>query len=109
MGGYTMTNRYTPNAFSITPTEVYKIFVDGRPDELVRGVDLIGTPLTMFSEIEATGDAHEIFYGYCGAESGYVPVTAISPSIFVRKIETQKKPEENMDKPILTNPGTLTN
>ena len=109
MGGYTMTNRYTPNAFSITPTEVYKIFVDGRPDELVRGVDLIGTPLTMFSEIVATGDSHEIFYGYCGAESGYVPVTAISPSIFVRKIETQKKPEENMDKPILTNPGTLTN
>ncbi len=106
-GGYTMTNRYTPNAFSITPTEVYKIFADGSPDELVRGVDLIGTPLTMFSEIQATGKDSEIFYGYCGAESGYVPVTAISPALFVRKIETQKKPEENMDKPILSNPANM--
>ncbi|XOV94312.1 MAG: TldD/PmbA family protein [Bacteroidota bacterium] len=106
-GGYTMTDRYTPNAFSITPTEVYKVFADGRPDQLVRGVDLIGTPLTMFSEIQATGTQSEIFYGYCGAESGYVPVTAIAPAIFVRKIETQKKPEENMEKPILANPANL--
>ncbi len=106
-GGYTMTDRYTPNAFSITPTEVYKVFADGSPDQLVRGVDLIGTPLTMFSEIQATGETSEIFYGYCGAESGYVPVTAISPAIFVRKIETQKKPEANMDKPILANPANM--
>ncbi len=106
-GGYTMTDRYTPNAFSITPTEVYKVFADGRPDQLVRGVDLIGTPLTMFSEIQATGTTSDIFYGYCGAESGYVPVTAIAPAIFVRKIETQKKPEANMDKPILSNPANM--
>lgn len=104
-GGYTMTNRYTPNAFSINPTVVYKIYTDGRPDELVRGVDLIGTPLTMFSEIEATGIERETFYGYCGAESGYVPVTATSPAIFVGKIETQKKPEVNIDRPILTEPN----
>ncbi|RED91770.1 TldD/PmbA family protein [Marinoscillum furvescens] len=104
-GGYTMTNRYTPNAFHINPTVVYKVYTDGRPDELVRGVDLIGTPLTMFSEIEATGTQRETFYGYCGAESGYVPVTATSPAIFVGKIETQKKPEVNIDSPILTEPN----
>ena len=74
---------------------------------MVRGVDLIGTPLTMFSEIQATGTTSDIFYGYCGAESGYVPVTAIAPAIFVRKIETQKKPEANMDKPILSNPANM--
>lgn len=104
-GGYTMTDRYRPNAFSITPTEVYKIYVDGRPDELVRGVDLIGTPLTMFSEIQATGNQSEIFYGYCGAESGYIPVTATAPSLFVRKIETQKKMERSVDEPLLEEPN----
>ncbi|MFY0598598.1 MAG: TldD/PmbA family protein [Cyclobacteriaceae bacterium] len=104
-GGYTMTDRYRPNAFSITPTEVYKIYADGRPDELVRGVDLIGTPLTMFSEIQATGNSDEIFYGYCGAESGYIPVTATAPAIFVRKIETQKRLERNIDEPILEDPN----
>ncbi len=106
-GGYTMTDRFRPNAFSIAPTEVYKIYVDGRPDEIVRGVDLIGTPLTMFSEIRATGEDIETFFGYCGAESGYIPVTATSPSLFVRKIETQKKLESNVEQPILEEPNNF--
>ena len=65
------------------PTVVYRIYVDGRPDQLVRGVDLIGTPLTMFAGIEAAGDTPGVFTGFCGAESGQVPVSAISPSLFV--------------------------
>jgi len=103
-GGFTTTDRYSPNAFNIMPTEVYRIYADGRPDELVRGVDMIGTPLTMFSEIEATGDHMEIFSGHCGAESGYVPVTAIAPSLFVKKIETQRKMETHIKLPLLVSP-----
>ncbi len=105
-GGFTMTDRFSPNVFNIMPTEVYRIYVDGRPDELVRGVDLIGTPLAMFSEIEAAGDHPEVFTGYCGAESGGIPVTAISPSLFVRKIETQKKPETSGQLPVLPRPDS---
>jgi TldD protein len=105
IGGFTLTNIYAPNVFNIIPTEVYRIYVDGRPDELVRGVELIGTPLLMFSEIKATGDSPEVFTGFCGAESGNVPVTAISSSLFVRKIETQKKPEDEGQMPILPRPG----
>jgi TldD protein len=104
IGGFTITNRYAPNVFNIIPTEVYRIYVDGRPDELVRGVDLIGTPLLMFSEIKGTGDTSEVFTGFCGAESGSIPVTAISPALFVRKIETQKKPEEKGQLPVLPRP-----
>jgi len=104
VGGFTLTNIYTPNVFNIIPTEVYRIFVDGRPDELVRGVELIGTPLLMFSEIKATGDSPEVFTGFCGAESGNLPVTAISPALYVRKIETQKKPEDQGQLPILPRP-----
>jgi TldD protein len=104
VGGFTLTQVYTPNVFNIFPTEVYRVYVDGRPDELVRGVNLIGTPLAMFSEIEATGDQQEVFSGICGAESGNIPVTAIAPALFVKKIETQKKPIANETIPVLSRP-----
>jgi len=29
----------------VLPLVVYKVYADGRPDELVRGVDIVGTPL----------------------------------------------------------------
>ena len=78
------------NSFGVDPVEVYRVFADGRPDQLVRGVTLIGTPLAMFSGITAGGNTPEIFTGECGAESGWVPVTAISPTIFISKVETQR-------------------
>lgn len=105
VGGFTTTNRYMPNAFNIFPTEVYRIYADGRPDELVRGVDLIGTPLAMFAAIQAADDSHEVFTGFCGAESGSVPVTAVSPSLFVKRIETQKKPMAQLEKNVLERPA----
>jgi len=105
VGGFTTTNRYMPNAFNIFPTEVYRVYTDGRPDELVRGVDLIGTPLAMFAAIQAADDKNEVFTGFCGAESGSIPVTAISPSLFVKRIETQKKPMAQIEKNILERPS----
>lgn len=103
-GGFTTTGRTNPNAFNVLPIEVYKIFIDGRPDELVRGVDLIGTPLSMFNRIIASGDKLEIFNGMCGAGSGWVPVSASSPAIFVDVIETQKKSKSNDRLPVLPRP-----
>lgn len=104
VGGLTVTDRYNTNMFNIQPIEVYRIFVDGRSDELVSGVQLIGTPLTMFSNIVSASDERTVFTGFCGAESGHVPVTAISPSLFVKKIETQKTPESDSRLPILPSP-----
>lgn len=104
VGGFTFTDRFTPNAFNIFPTEVYRVYVDGRPDELVRGVDLIGTPLAMFAEIKAAGNESDIFTGFCGAESGSVPVSAVSPALFVRRIETQKKMKQHEDATLLSRP-----
>ncbi|MBO4655648.1 MAG: hypothetical protein J5644_08890 [Bacteroidales bacterium] len=100
-GGFTTTGRYMPNAFNVTPLEVYRVYVDGRPDELVRGVDLVGTPLSMFSKIEAAGNEHGNFAGTCGAESGSVPVACCSPALFVKQIETQKKSKSQQRPPIL--------
>lgn len=104
VGGFTTTDRFNPNAFNIFPTEVYRVYANGRPDELVRGVDLIGTPLAMFAEITSADKQSAIFTGFCGAESGSVPVTAISPSLFVRRIETQKKPQADIESTVLKTP-----
>jgi predicted Zn-dependent protease len=103
-GGFTLTGRESPQSFQVTPIMVYRIYVDGRPDELVRGADLIGTPLTSFSKIVAASDKLEIFNGYCGAESGWVPVSAVSPSILTSQIEVQKKAKSSNRMPILPAP-----
>jgi TldD protein len=104
VGGFTMTGRYIPNAFNVTPTEVYRIYTDGRPDELVRGVDLVGTPLSIFSNIEAAGNDYGIFDGTCGAESGGVPVSTVCPTVFVKQIETQRQAKNQTKLPILPRP-----
>ena len=70
----------------------------------MRGVDLIGTPLTSFSKIVAAGDTTEVFNGFCGAESGYVPVAAVSPAILTTQIEVQKKAKSLERPPILPPP-----
>ncbi|MCB2220973.1 MAG: TldD/PmbA family protein [Bacteroidetes bacterium] len=105
-GGFTNTMNYQPDYFNILPIEVYRIYVDGRADELVKGVNLIGTPLIMFSEILAAGDVREVFSGMCGAESGSVPVSTIAPAMLVRKVETQNQFSYKPDWPILPDPET---
>ena len=103
--GFTFTGEGNSiNSFNVNPLEVYRIYVDGRPDELVRGVDLIGTPLAMFSTIAAGGDTPYTFTGYCGAESGSVPVSATSPMLFCTKIETQRRQQKAELMPILPAP-----
>lgn len=103
-GGFTNTSRYGPQAFNVLPILVYKVYADGRPDLLVRGVDIVGTPLTCFSKILCTGDDPDVFNGTCGAESGGVPVSAISPSILVEQIEVEKKQKAQDRPPILDAP-----
>jgi len=104
-GGFTFTGRGNPQAFQVQPLVVYKVFADGRPDELVRGVDIVGTPLVSLTKIVATGDKEEIFNGYCGAESGSVPVSAVAPAILISEMEVQKKETSTDRPPILPPPA----
>ncbi|HET9468541.1 MAG TPA: metallopeptidase TldD-related protein [Vicinamibacterales bacterium] len=103
-GGFTTTGRGSPNAFNVLPNVVYRIYTDGREPELVRGVDLIGTPLAAFGKIIATDDRIDVFNGVCGAESGGVPVSASSPSLLVSEVEVQKKMQSQETRPILPAP-----
>jgi len=104
-GGFTYTGRSMANSFNVSPVVVYRIYPDGRPDELVRGADLIGTPLATFAQVIAASDQVEVFNGYCGAESGWVPVSAASPELLVRRIEIQRKESGDERAPILPPPG----
>ena len=99
-GGYTLTRRRGLQAFTVIPLIVYRVYADGRPDQLVRGADIVGTPLSSFAKILATSDKPEVFNGYCGAESGNVPVSATSPALLVSEIEIQKK-DHSLDRPPL--------
>jgi predicted Zn-dependent protease len=102
-GGYTTTRRRGVQAFTVIPLVVYRIYPNRAP-ELVRGVDIVGTPLASFEKILATGEIDEVFNGYCGAESGQVPVSAVSPSLLVSEIEVQRKPLPGDRPPLLNRP-----
>jgi TldD protein len=103
--GFAVTQRSSPQAFQVIPLVVYRVYVDGRPDELVRGVSIVGTPLAAMKRILATGDKSEVFNGECGAESGTVPVSAVAPAMLVSEIETQRQPQGTARPPILPIPG----
>jgi predicted Zn-dependent protease len=103
--GFAVTTRSSPQAFQVIPLVVYRVYVDGRPDELVRGVSIVGTPLAAMKRILATGDKSKVFNGECGAESGTVPVSAVAPAMLVSEIETQRQPQGTARPPILPIPG----
>ncbi len=103
-GGFTTTSRRGPQAFKVLPIVVYRVHADGRPDELIRGVDIVGTPLTCLEKIICTADDPGVFNGSCGAESGWVPVSAISPSILVSTMEIEKRTRSQSRPPILEPP-----
>ena len=106
-GGFTTTQRAGLQAFKVIPVIVYRVYADGRPDELVRGADIVGTPLASFAKIVATSDKPEVFNGYCGAESGSVPVSAVAPAILVSEIEIEKKAKSNDRPPLLPEPASM--
>ncbi len=106
--GFAVTNRRSPQAFSVMPLVVYRVFTDGRPDELVRGVSIVGTPQAALGRILATDDHQDIFNGICGAESGQIPVSAVAPAMLVSEIETQRLAQGNSRPPILPPPPAAT-
>ncbi len=102
--GFAVTTRRSPQAFQVIPLVVYRVFVDGRPDELVRGVSIVGTPQAALNRILATNNKQDIFNGICGAESGSIPVSAVAPAMLVSEIETQRQAQGTARPPIIPPP-----
>ena len=103
-GGNTNTASYGYQAFKGTPRLVYRVDAKTGAEELVRGVELVGTPLSSVNKVLATSDTARVFNGYCGAESGYVPVSTVAPSTLVGEIELQRVARANERSPILPSP-----
>jgi predicted Zn-dependent protease len=103
-GGFTYTNRGNGQSFKVLPLLVYRVYTDGRPDEVVRGVDIVGTPISNFSKIMAASDDYAVFNGTCGAESGWVPVSSVAPSILMSEVEVEKSKKSQEKPPVLEPP-----
>lgn len=103
-GGFTQTSTYGPQAFKLEPTLVYRIYPDGRK-EAVRGADMVGTPLVSFNKVLAAADDDAVFNGSCGAESGWVPVSAIAPSVLLEALEIEKTGKSSFKPPVLLPPS----
>jgi TldD protein len=104
-GGFTLTTRELPQAFQVLPVIVWRVYPDGRPDQLVRGVDIVGTPLASLNRIVLTGDTMHVFNGICGAESGSIPVSASAPAMLFSEMEVQKRAASRERPPVLPPPG----
>ena len=105
-GGFTMTDTFFPQVFKLEPKLVYRLYPDGRK-EVVRGAEIVGTPLVSFSQILAAANDDAVFNGTCGAESGWVPVSAIAPSVLIRSLEIEKTGKSNFKPPLLPPPYAL--
>jgi TldD protein len=84
---------------------VWRVYPDGRADQLVRGVDIVGTPLAALNRILVTGERVDVFNGMCGAESGQIPVAAAAPAMLFSEIEVQKRAHALNRPPILPIPS----
>ena len=104
-GGFTLTQRSMPQAFQVLPVLVWRVYPDRRPDRLVRGIDIVGTPLSAMNRIVVTGDKTDVFNGVCGAESGQVPVAAAAPAMLFSEIEVQKRAHSLNRPPTLPAPA----
>lgn len=101
----TSTSERNISGYNVIPLETYKIYADGRPDSLVRGVSFIGTPLAAFSNIKAAGGSYGVCNGCCGSTSGWIPVSLVAPMLYVSQIETQCIKEKEKEAPLLPHPG----
>ena len=105
--GETNTSRQSYQAFRATPGLAYRVDPANGEKTLVRGVEIVGTPLAAISRILAAGDDVRVMNGYCGAESGYIPVTEVAPSVVVQGIELQRLSTPLRRPPLLAPPVLL--
>jgi predicted Zn-dependent protease len=104
LSGETKTQSTDIQVFKGKPLYLYKVYPEDGREELVRGVEFVGTPLSMISKILATGNDSIATNGICGAESGFVPVASIAPSVLLSEVELQTTSYQKMRQPVLPPP-----
>ncbi|HOA12356.1 MAG TPA: TldD/PmbA family protein [Myxococcota bacterium] len=102
-GGNTNTSSYGYQAFKGKPLIAYKVDAATGKKTMVRGVEIVGTPLSAINRIIATSDRYGVFNGYCGAESGSVPVSTVAPEVLFSEMELQRTEDTN-ERPLILPP-----
>lgn len=103
-GGNTNTSGFGYQAFKGVPRMVFRVDVTTGKETLVRGVEIVGTPLSSINRIVATGETEGVFNGFCGAESGMVPVSTVAPSVLLQELELQRALEGKDRPPLIPSP-----
>jgi TldD protein len=106
-GGNTNTSSFGYQAFKGIPRRVFRVDVRDGSETLVRGVEIVGTPLSAMNKILATGQTPGVFNGFCGAESGSVPFSTVAPAALLQEIELQRVVEGKDRPPLLDNPAAV--
>ena len=104
MGGETQTLVGSFQVFKSVPQMIYRVDANTGKEELVRGMEIVGTPLSSVNKIILTGNDYEVKNGYCSAESGWVRVATIAPSALISEIELQNKRTVKKQLPIISRP-----
>ena len=65
--------------FRVSFNYAYKVYADGRPDELVNGAQVYSFREAMYKTITAMGAEHEVHNAICNSTSGSIPVSLIAP------------------------------
>lgn len=103
-GGYTLTGGTDViQSLKLKVKRMWRIYPDGHK-ELVRGLELIGTPLNVLNKIIAAADDYALFNGSCGSNSGWVPQTNGAPSFLFSELEMQKVDKSDTKPPLLPSP-----
>jgi predicted Zn-dependent protease len=89
-GGETETEAYNFQAFLGQIAVAVKIYPNGK-ERYVRGVDFVGTPLSSLNDIIGVGRDLLVDNGFCGAESGTIPVSTVAPAMLLSNLELQAK------------------
>ncbi len=104
-GGSTNTSTFGYQAFKGLARMVYRLDAKTGRKTLVRGVEIVGTPLSSINKIVAASTQEGVFNGYCGAESGMVPVSTVAPAILFKEIELQRSTTTKQRPPVLAPPS----
>ena len=104
LGGSTNTMNFGSQTFRGQPTMVYRVDAKTGEETLVRGVEMVGTPLSSVAKIVSASDTVGVFNGYCGAESGMAPVSTVAPAVLFTEIELQRAQHVSERPPILPPP-----
>lgn len=77
--------------FYVNFNYAYKVYADGRPDELVNGAQVYSFREAMYKNITAMGAECEVHNAICNSMSGPIPVSLIAPKALFKCVKLSLK------------------